>query len=181
MRVHPVLAVTMEPKLDLELLSALRAMRGQHARLLATQIGQDCSSRSEVLHSRSSDTQQLAALKMSLSWRITAPLRWVGQLFISPAAAFASLLHTKPVDRLIRWGLEQPRLIALVHRILRRFPALRDRITRRVLRSMDGSTNSQNASDSDMPLSARRICNRLAQRAATSGDEMRSKGRQATP
>lgn len=89
--------------------------------------------------------KEIEALRASLSWRITAPLRWLA----APALRKRNPTTVPPapglVDRAIRWGMAQPQLVAFVHRSLHRYPKLHEAITRRVATAMHAPVVPQRA------------------------------------
>lgn len=89
--------------------------------------------------------KEIEALRASLSWRITAPLRWLA----APALRKGNSSTNPPapglVDRAIRWGMAQPQLVAFVHRSLHRYPKLRETITQRVATAMRAPVVPQRA------------------------------------
>jgi hypothetical protein len=89
--------------------------------------------------------KEIEALRASLSWRVTAPLRWLA----APALRKGSPATVPPapglVDRAIRWGMAQPQLVAFVHRSLHRYPKLRETITQRVATAMHAPVVPQQA------------------------------------
>lgn len=89
--------------------------------------------------------KEIEALRASLSWRITAPLRWLA----APALRKGNPTTVPPapglVDRAIRWGMARPQLVAFAHRSLHRYSKLREIITRRVATAMHAPVVSQRA------------------------------------
>lgn len=55
-----------------------------------------------------------------------------------------------PFNQLIRWGMRQPALVAIAHRLLSYLPSLQRAITRRVAKAMDVSESTPQRSVSDV-------------------------------
>lgn len=75
---------------------------------------------------------EIAALRASLSWRITAPLRSAAAPVVRYMGVAPSKLIEVSSNRAIRWAMGQPKLVAFVHRCVRPFPRIRQAITDRV-------------------------------------------------
>lgn len=78
--------------------------------------------------------QKLDAVYSSWSWRVTAPLRWIGGLLLHPVATVRAgankFVHysintsQRPLSRLMAAVLRRPQLSYRINRVLVRYPAL---------------------------------------------------------
>ena len=77
---------------------------------------------------------KLQALHASVSWRITAPLRFVGGLFVHPGVTLRSTVNHAvhrtvetcqgPLSRIMSAVLRRPKLAYRINQFLMRYPAL---------------------------------------------------------
>ena len=84
--------------------------------------------------------EQISALKSSLSWRITAPLRWLGKY---PMSINTSILITRSKSLLqgvARYAYRQPRIRHVAFQVLNRYPRIKKRLESVVMPSMVQST-----------------------------------------
>ena len=73
--------------------------------------------------------QHIQALLNSASWRVTAPLRWLGALALKiPGGNLANTIFRDPVGRVIRYVAHRPALTRLGLRLLKLFPNLESRL-----------------------------------------------------
>jgi O-antigen chain-terminating methyltransferase len=75
---------------------------------------------------------QIQELKTSRSWKITAPMRWIANFILRRRGASAVPPAPTFPDRLIRWGMARPRLVALVKVCLKTVPPLHQKLVQRV-------------------------------------------------
>jgi hypothetical protein len=162
---HKILLIARQDiyQAHVDCLSVHTALQNRHAMNTRNQEGLGGSTQAEQVLQRQSDTLQLelVSIKNSLSWRITAPLRWLANLVVSPAAAFSVIKNVRLLDCLIRWGIRQPRLVTLVLRVSQEAPVLRVWISRRIPRTNETSASSQSTEEAEMTISARRIRSRI--------------------
>jgi hypothetical protein len=83
-------------------------------------------------------SREIAVLRSSLSWRLTAPLRWLGAFISEKPLTVISAPARTAFRGVTLWAMSQDWLVSAIHRILRPFPRLRDAIRRLV----DGATPS---------------------------------------
>jgi O-antigen chain-terminating methyltransferase len=76
--------------------------------------------------------ETIQAIYSSRSWRVTAPLRWVARPRMGRSGTGAVPPAPTFTDRLIRWGMARPRLVAVTHTMVDGMPPLRSAISRRV-------------------------------------------------
>jgi FkbM family methyltransferase len=81
---------------------------------------------------------ELLALRESLSWRITAPLRWLSGPFISLARSVVDS-GRRFTQRMILWSMQNAFLVRTVHALLDWAPALRKYVTAKVESIVDAS------------------------------------------
>lgn len=89
--------------------------------------------------------KEIEALRASLSWAITAPLRWLAAPVRRRGDPAAVPSAPSLVDRAVRWGMGQPQLVTFAHRCLQRYPKVREAITRRVAMAMHAPSVTQQA------------------------------------
>lgn len=82
---------------------------------------------------------EIEDLRDSLSWRITAPLRWLARPLMGESD-LPGMERTYPHERLIRWAMSRPMLVNFVHALVDSVPPLRKAITALVAGSVDNPT-----------------------------------------
>jgi hypothetical protein len=81
--------------------------------------------------------RQIRALQTSRSWKITAPMRWIADFILRRGGTSAVPPAPTFPDRLIRWGMARPRLVALLKVCLKTVPPLHQKLGQRVKLAMN--------------------------------------------